>query len=213
MEEKPFVVTPSKRAFVAEIKQVRYQYKEDPEDQKSTKFSLLPTGEATARVFLVGVIDDIRKMDKGRPGLTAKFRDLTAAITVKAGEFQQQAQNQLKKIKQVPAFVAMTARVNVYTFYPEGKEESITVVSLEPDDLVLVEKAYRQLWNDRTLEATRKRMECLESNTELTESQVLARRMYTDEIRASIMQAITDSMAGSHPASPQQTSDAEGEPA
>lgn len=213
MEEKPFVVTPAKRAFVAEIRQVRFQYKEDPEDQKSTKFSLLPSGEATARVFLVGVIDDIKKMDKGRPGLTAKFRDLTGAITVKAGEYQQQAQNQLKKIKQVPAFVAMTAKVNVYSFMPEGKTDQITVVSLEPDDLVLVEKAYRQLWNDRTLEATRKRMECLESATEPTESQKMARRMYTDEVRDSIMKAITDSMTGNAPVSQQQSPDAEGETA
>lgn len=214
MDEKSFIVTPAKRAFVAEIKQVRVQYKEDPDDQKSTRFSLLPTGEATARVFLVGVIDDIKKMDKGRPGLTAKFRDLTGAITVKAGEYQQQAQNQLKKIKQVPAFVAMTAKINVYSFVPEGKDETITVVSLEPDDLVPIEKPYRLLWNDQTYAATMARiagLHGLHDEQIFTEAQTRALHEYPETVRTAIIATIDESRSGDSTAPQGGNTDAVGE--
>jgi RPA family protein len=201
MTDEKFIPKPTRRAFVAELKAVRYFYKEDPDDDKSVKFALLPSGESASRVFMVGVIDDIKKMEK-RPGYTAKFRDLTGSITIRAGEFQPAAQNQLRKIKNTPAFVAMTAKVNLYQPPMEAGKDPVYVVSLEPDDLVVVEKPYRLLWNELTLNATVDRMTDIH-RSDPTESQTMALHEYSDDVRQAICDIVKKSLIHGDTTAPQ----------
>lgn len=186
MDQQSFVIRPMRRAFVAELKQIRHLYKENPDEEKSVKLALLPTGEEASRVFLVGVIDDVEKKETR---YTAKFRDNTGVISMKIGEFQPDALMQIRKIKQFPAYVAISAKIDI--FKPEVKDgmEQITVVMLVPDDISLVEKPYRELWSKNTIEETRRRWSLWKDNAK-DEIVTKARKLYPDEVRLDIIKAI-----------------------
>ncbi|MDD4137967.1 MAG: nucleic acid-binding protein, partial [Methanoregula sp.] len=55
--EGQFEREPARRVFAAELRECRYQFKEG-EDEKSPTFVLLPSGERSNRIFIVGTLTE-----------------------------------------------------------------------------------------------------------------------------------------------------------
>lgn len=145
---------PARRVFAAELRECRYQFR-DGEDEKSPTFVLLPTGERSNRIFLVGTLTEKQRQGDQNIFYRGRVVDPSGTFFVMAGSYQPEAMQQLAKID-TPAFVAVIGKPNLYqtpdgAFLVSVRVESITVVDKETRDLWILDTAARTL--DR-IEAT-----------------------------------------------------------
>ena len=139
---------PARRVFAAELRECRYQFREG-EDEKSPTFVLLPTGERSNRIFLVGTLTE--KVRQGEQNIFYRGRvvDPTGTFFIMAGSYQPEAMQQLAKVE-TPAFVAVIGKPSLYQ-KPDGaftvtvRVESITVVDKETLDIWALDTAARTL--------------------------------------------------------------------
>jgi uncharacterized protein len=147
-KEGAFEREPARRVFAAELRECRYQFK-DGEDEKSPTFVLLPTGERSNRIFLIGTLTEKQRQGDQNVFYRGRVVDPTGTFFVMAGSYQPEAMQQLAKIE-TPAFVAVVGKPNLYQ-KPDGsylvsvRVESITVVDKETRDLWVLDTAARTL--------------------------------------------------------------------
>jgi len=146
--EGAFEREPARRIFASELRECRFQFKEG-EDEKSPAFVLLPTGERSNRIFLVGTLTE--KMRQGDQNIFYRGRvvDPTGTFFIMAGSYQPEAMQQLARIE-TPAFVAVVGKPNLYqkpdgSFMNSVRVESITVVDKDTRDLWVLDAARHTL--------------------------------------------------------------------
>jgi len=130
---------PARRVFAAELRECRYQFKEG-EDEKSPTFVLLPTGERSNRIFLVGTLTEKQRQGDQNIFYRGRVVDPSGTFFVMAGSYQPEAMQQLAKID-TPAFVAVVGKPNLYQA-PDGA----FLVSVRIESITVVDKATRDLW-------------------------------------------------------------------
>jgi len=173
-------------ATAFELFMVVYQFKLDASDEKSPKLTLLPTGEAAHRIFMKGVLTEVRQTDNG---LTGVFRDRTGKIFLKASqEYQPGAYAKLKAFKDLPAFAAVVGRVNLFTPAPEEGKAPVTFVSINLDDIGPISKADRYTWDRDVLRLTKERVAAWGES--LTNLQVQAHTVYGGDCEVGILQRV-----------------------
>ncbi|MFZ0004970.1 MAG: nucleic acid-binding protein [Methanoregula sp.] len=139
---------PARRVFASELRECRYQFK-DGEDEKSPTFVLLPTGERSNRIFLVGTLTEKTRQGEQNIFYRGRVIDPTGTFFIMAGSYQPEAMQQMAKIE-TPAFVAVTGKPNLYQ-KPDGsylvsvRVESVTVVDKETRDIWLLDTSARTL--------------------------------------------------------------------
>jgi len=147
-KEGSFEREPARRVFAGELRECRYQFK-DGEDEKSPTYVLLPSGERSNRIFLVGTLTEKQRQGEQNIFYRGRVVDPTGTFFVMAGSYQPEAMQQLAKIE-TPAFVAVIGKPNLYQ-KPDGaylvtvRVESITVVDRETRDLWVLDAAARTL--------------------------------------------------------------------
>jgi uncharacterized protein len=146
--EGSFEREPARRVFASELRECRYQFKVG-EDEKSPTFVLLPTGERSNRIFVVGTLTE--KSRQGEQNLFYRGRvvDPTGTFFIMAGSYQPEAMQQLAKIEP-PQFVAVIGKPNLYqkpdgSFMNSVRVESITVVDKDTRDLWVLDTAQHTL--------------------------------------------------------------------
>jgi len=139
---------PARRVFAAELRECRYQFREG-EDEKSPTFVLLPTGERSNRIFLVGTLTEKQRQGEQNIFYRGRVVDPTGTFFIMAGSYQPEAMQQLAKVE-TPAFVAVIGKPSLYQ-KPDGaftvtvRVESITVVDKETRDIWTIDTAARTL--------------------------------------------------------------------
>ncbi len=146
--EGAFEREPSRRIFASELRECRYQFKEG-EDEKSPTFVLLPTGERSNRIFLVGTLTEKTRQGEQNIFYRGRVVDPTGTFFVMAGSYQPEAMQQLAKIEP-PQFVAVIGKPNLYqkpdgSFTNSVRIESITVVDKDTRDLWVLDAAKQTL--------------------------------------------------------------------
>ena len=139
---------PARRVFASELRECRYQFK-DGEDEKSPTFVLLPTGERSNRIFIVGTLTEKTRQGEQNIFYRGRVIDPTGTFFIMAGSYQPEAMQQMAKIE-TPAFVTVTGKPNLYqkpdgTYLVSVRVESITVVDKETRDIWLLDTATRTL--------------------------------------------------------------------
>jgi len=139
---------PARRVFAAELRECRHQFREG-EDEKSPTFVLLPTGERSNRIFLVGTLTEKQRQGEQNVFYRGRVVDPTGTFFIMAGSYQPEAMQQLAKVE-TPAFVAVIGKPNLYqkpdgSFLVSVRVESITVVDKETRDLWTLDAAARTL--------------------------------------------------------------------
>ena len=146
--EGGFEREPARRVFAAELRECRYQFKEG-DDEKSPTFVLLPTGERSNRIFLVGTLTEKQRQGEQNIFYRGRVVDPTGTYYIMAGSYQPEAMQQLAKIEP-PVFVAVIGKPNLYQ-KPDGaytvsvRVESITVIDRETRDLWILDTAAQTL--------------------------------------------------------------------
>jgi uncharacterized protein len=138
--EGQFEREPARRVFAAELRECRYQFK-DGEDEKSPTFVLLPSGERSNRIFIVGTLTEKTRQGEQNIFYRGRVVDPTGTFFIMAGSYQPEAMQQLAKIE-TPAFVAVIGKTSVYP-KPDG---SGVLVSVRVESITVVDKETRDLW-------------------------------------------------------------------
>lgn len=139
---------PARRVFATELRECRYQFR-DGEDEKSPTFVLLPTGERSNRLFIVGTLTEKSRQGEQNVFYRGRVVDPTGTFFVMAGSYQPEAMQQLAKIEP-PQFVAVIGKPNLYqkpdgSFMNSVRIESVTVVDKETRDLWVLDAAKQTL--------------------------------------------------------------------
>ncbi len=148
-KDAPFEREPARRVFAAELRECRYQFKEG-EEEKSPTFVLLPTGERSNRIYLVGTLTEKQRQGDQNLFYRGRVVDPTGTFFVMAGSYQPEAMQQIAKIE-TPAFVAVVGKPSIYQKDPAStpmvsvRIESINVVDRETRDLWVLDTAARTL--------------------------------------------------------------------
>jgi len=149
---------PARRVFAAELRECRYQFK-DGEDEKSPTFVLLPTGERSNRIFLVGTLTEKTRQGEQNVFYRGRVIDPTGTFFVMAGSYQPEAMQQLAKIE-TPAFVAVIGKPNLYQ-----KPDGSYLVSVRVESITTVDKDTRDLWTLDTARLMLDRIDALKTGT------------------------------------------------
>lgn len=178
-------------ATVAELLSTVHQFKQDPQDEKSPKLTLLPSGEAAHRVFLKGVLTEVRQTDNG---LTGVFRDRTGKTLLKASQdYQPEAYLKMRAFKELPVFVAVVGRISLFTPPPEEGKNPVTFVTLNLDDIGETTKGDRYTWDRDVLRLTRERCAWSEPHSEF---QAMALAVYGTDCETDILQKVEGLFVG-----------------
>lgn len=138
-KEGAFEREPARRVFAGELRECRYQFK-DGEDEKSPTFVLLPTGERSNRIFLVGTLTEKQRQGEQNIFYRGRVVDPTGTFFIMAGSYQPEAMQQLAKVE-APAFVAVIGKPNLYQ-----KPDGSVLVSVRVESITVVDKDTRDLW-------------------------------------------------------------------
>ena len=138
-KEGAFEREPARRVFAGELRECRYQFK-DGEDEKSPTFVLLPTGERSNRIFLVGTLTEKQRQGEQNIFYRGRVVDPTGTFFIMAGSYQPEAMQQLAKVE-APAFVAVIGKPNLYQ-----KPDGSILVSVRVESITVVDKDTRDLW-------------------------------------------------------------------
>jgi hypothetical protein len=153
--EGAFEREPARRVFAAELRECRYQFK-DGEDEKSPTFVLLPSGERSNRIFLVGTLTEKTRQGEQNIFYRGRVVDPTGTFFIMAGSYQPEAMQQLAKIE-TPAFVAVIGKPNLYQ-----KPDGSYLASVRVESITLVDKDTRDLW---VLDAAKHTMDRVDAYT------------------------------------------------
>jgi uncharacterized protein len=137
--EGQFEREPARRVFAAELRECRYQFKEG-EDEKSPTFVLLPSGERSNRIFIVGTLTEKTRQGEQNMFYRGRVVDPTGTFFVMAGSYQPEAMQQLAKIE-TPSFVAVIGKPSLYQ-----KPDGSWLVSVRVESITVVDKETRDLW-------------------------------------------------------------------
>ena len=156
--EGSFEREPARRIFAAELRECRYQFK-DGEDEKSPSFVLLPTGERSNRIFLVGTLTEKTRQGEQNVFYRGRVVDPTGTFFIMAGSYQPEAMQQLARIEP-PQFVAVIGKLNLYQ-KPDGSVMNSVLVEPIP----VVDKDTRDLWVLDAAKQTLDRIDALNAGT------------------------------------------------
>ncbi|WP_292426641.1 RPA family protein [Methanoregula sp.] len=149
---------PARRVFASELRECRYQFK-DGEDEKSPTFVLLPTGERSNRIFIVGTLTEKTRQGEQNIFYRGRVIDPTGTFFIMAGSYQPEAMQQLAKIE-TPAFVAVIGKPNLYQ-----KPDGSYLASVRVEAITVVDKDTRDLWVLDTAAHTLDRVDALATST------------------------------------------------
>src|SRR5512138_3718243 len=156
--EGVFEREPARRVFAAELRECRYQFK-DGEDEKSPTFVLLPSGERSNRIFIVGTLTEKTRQGEQNVFYRGRVVDPTGTFFVMAGSYQPEAMQQLAKIEP-PQFVAVIGKPNLYQ-----KPDGAFMNSVRIESITVVDKDIRDLWVLDTARLTLDRTEAFRAGT------------------------------------------------
>ena len=156
--EGGFEREPARRVFAAELRECRYQFREG-DDEKSPTFVLLPTGERSNRIFLVGTLTEKQRQGEQNIFYRGRVVDPTGTFYIMAGSYQPEAMQQLAKIE-APVFVAVTGKPNLYQ-----KPDGAYTVSVRVESITVVDRETRDIWILDTAAQTLNRLDAITAGT------------------------------------------------
>ena len=191
-----YTPNPARRATIAEILESHHIFTVQGDgDNKPSKYALLPTGERANMVFLIVTLKDVKVDERSATGT---IYDKTGHMKIRSSsEYQAAAYDHIKRLsKNLPAHIAICGRINVYEpEKKEGEKSPDRFISIQPEGIAQVEREYRDLWNEDTLQETIRRAESWNMEA-LTEDQEKTREIYGPELKDTILQRVKEAYQG-----------------
>jgi RPA family protein len=176
----------ARRVFAREFNDAHFTFKES-DDERAPLYALLPTGEQTNRVFLVGTLTETEDIGDDSEYWRGRVVDPTGTFFVYAGQYQPDAASQLRELE-TPTYVAVVGKPRTY----ETEDGSVNV-SVRPESITQVDEATRDRWVVETAERTMERIEAFdEEGNEYAER---ARTEYGEDLseyKQAVLEALED---------------------
>jgi RPA family protein len=176
----------ARRVFAREFNDAHFTFKES-DDERAPLYALLPTGEQTNRVFLVGTLTETEDIGDDSEYWRGRVVDPTGTFFVYAGQYQPDAAAQLRELE-TPTYVAVVGKPRTY----ETEDGSVNV-SVRPESITQVDEATRDRWVVETAERTMERVEAFdEEGNEYAER---ARTEYGEDLseyKQAVLEALED---------------------
>jgi hypothetical protein len=168
--QRRYIREPARRAFAAEVREIRLTFK-DGEDEKSPVYVMLPSGIRCNRLFFCGQM--IRKELKGDENAfySVRVQDPTGMFFVNAGSYQPEAKQQISRIDE-SAWVAVVGKAQARNT-PDGA----TFVSVRAEAVAEIEEDTYRKWVDETAGQTLDRADAFGE----TEDSKKAREFYAND--------------------------------
>jgi len=184
----------AQRAFAEEFNAASHQFKEDPDEERSPKYLLLPTGQRANRVFVVGTLTEREDLGDDTEYWRGRVVDPTGTFFVYAGQYQPDAASVLRELEP-PAYVAVVGKPRTYepdSDDADGGDESPDVyVSITPEEIAVVDGETRDQWVVETANRTIGRIEAFDD--EANGDAQMAREHYDvalDEYQEMVVEAL-----------------------
>lgn len=159
----------ARRVFAAEFNDGSHSFKES-DDERAPLYLLLPTGEQSNRVFLVGTLTETEDVGDDSEYWRGRIVDPTGTFFVYAGQYQPEAAATLRELEP-PAYVSVVGKPRTY----ETDDGSVNV-SVRPESITKVDAHTRDRWVVETAERTLDRIEAFDD--EANEYARMARERY-----------------------------------
>lgn len=143
------------RVFSTEFNQATYTFQES-DDERAPIYSLLPTGAAANRVFIVGTLTETQNVGSETEYWQGRIVDPLGTFFVYAGEYQATVRDTVRETD-TPVYVAVTGKIRTYE-----TDDGNTNVSLRPEALTIVDEPTRRRWVVETAERTLERIQRFE---------------------------------------------------
>lgn len=148
-EERKFNRLPITKLIIAEANRTIHALPK-PEGQFESQQYLSPTGRTVTKVLIVGTAVETEDIGKEKSLWRMRVVDHSGSIGVMASSYQPEAAQAIAML-QIPAFVAVVGKLNVYQ-----PEENSNIVSIRPDMVKVIDEAtYRSLMLDIGLSSIR----------------------------------------------------------
>jgi RPA family protein len=176
----------ARRVFAREFNDAHFTFKES-DDERAPLYALLPTGEQTNRVFLVGTLTETEDIGDESEYWRGRVVDPTGTFFVYAGQYQPDAASQLRELE-TPTYVAVVGKPRTY----ETEDGSVNV-SVRPESITQVEEATRDRWVVETAERTMERIEDFdEEGNEYAERARVEYGEDVSEYKQAVLEALED---------------------
>jgi RPA family protein len=127
------------RVFAGEYNSATIQL--DPAREREPGYIITPLGAKINRVYMVGVLTDIEKLDRnGGVHYRARVSDRTGVFYIYAGQYDPKVIKVLSTLEP-PAYVAVIGKSRMYS-----PTEDKIFVSIRPENLIVVDKNARDYW-------------------------------------------------------------------
>lgn len=147
----------AKRVFAQEFNQATYQFQESPDEDRSPKYVLLPTGERANRVFVVGTVTEVQDVGSDSEYWQARIVDPNGdTFFAYAGQYQPDAVAIFRNLEP-PAYLAIVGKPRTYE-----TDDGDVNVSLTPESVNVVDQKARDRWVIETAEHTAERIEAFD---------------------------------------------------
>ncbi len=111
-----------------------------PEGQYESQTYLSPTGRTVAKIMICGTAVEKEEIGKDQPLWRLRITDPTGSTQIYAGGLYQPEAAQAIAQLDIPAFVSVVGKLNLYE--PEGEGGNI-IVSLRPDHISVIDRKER----------------------------------------------------------------------
>ncbi len=142
---------PAWRVFASEYNSARHYIKAS--EPKKPSYVITPLGAKISRVFVVGVLTEVRVISD--EVVKARVVDQTGAFYIFAGKYRPQVR-QMLELTSVPKFVAFVGKPNIYR-----PDEDTMYVSVVPERIKIVDEILRDYWILDTAEKLKVRIEAM----------------------------------------------------
>lgn len=150
------------RVFATEFNEATIEFQDEAdvddgdENSRAPKYHLLPSGGRANRVLMMGTVTEIEQVSSDPTTLRAKIVDETGSFFTYAGQFNPDEVSFLQDLE-APEHVMVVGKPSSYT-----TDEGDTYVSVEPENISVVEKETRQRWTAEAAVQTLNRLDAFE---------------------------------------------------
>jgi hypothetical protein len=148
----------AKRVFAREFNDATFTFKES-DDERAPNFALLPTGDRSNRVFVVGTLTETEDIGDDSEYWRGRVVGPTGTFFAYAGQYQPDAAAFLRDAEP-PEYVAVVGKPRTF----ETDDGSVNV-SLRPESITATDETARERWVVETAERTLDRIEAFDDET------------------------------------------------
>jgi RPA family protein len=137
-----YIRDPARSILATEFANIKETSTINLEDGKTKNITTTELNTNINRIFVAGILSEIEDIGSDKSYIKAKILCKTGSFTLYAGDYQPEAvQFLMENMKNLPVFVAVVGKINVYE-----PEQGKKIASIRPETITLSDETTRNYW-------------------------------------------------------------------